>query len=74
MILILAGLLFAADPNALIEAAKRSDSAGMVILEQGRTVTEYQPEKAVHVQPVSKRMLSLAAGCCPNSRATRRAR
>lgn len=63
MISIIAGLLIAADANALIDAAKRSDSAGMVILDRGRTVAEYQPEKPVHVQSVSKTMLSLAAGC-----------
>jgi CubicO group peptidase (beta-lactamase class C family) len=56
-------LLLAADSNALIEAVRRSDMAGMVILEQGRTVAEYQPDKAVHIQSVSKTMLSLAAGC-----------
>lgn len=60
---VLTWLLLAADSNALIEAVKRSDTAGMVILDQGRTVAEYQPDKAVHVQSVSKTMLSLAAGC-----------
>ena len=56
-------LLLWTDPNALIDAVKRSDSAGLLILEQGRAVAEYQPDKAVHVQSVSKPMLSLMAGC-----------
>lgn len=55
-------LAFVLDPAAFREMARQSDSAGVVILQQGQPVVEITPNKRVHVQSVSKVMLSLAAG------------
>jgi CubicO group peptidase (beta-lactamase class C family) len=56
-------ITLAVDPAAFVEMAKKSDTAGLVILQNGQTVAEYAPGKRVHVQSVSKPLLSLAAGC-----------
>jgi CubicO group peptidase (beta-lactamase class C family) len=56
-------LAFAVDPAAFLEMAKRSDTDGLVILQNGQRVVSYSPSKRVHVQSVSKTLLSLAAGC-----------
>ncbi len=56
-------LLLMADPAALVDAAKRSGTDGLVLIRNGQKVAELTPTKRVHVQSVSKVMLSLAAGC-----------
>lgn len=56
-------LALAVDPAAFVEMAKQSDTAGIVILQNGQRLVEYSPKKRIHVQSVSKTMLSLAAGC-----------
>lgn len=56
-------LLLAADPANFVAMAKESDTAGLVVLQNGKRVVDYAPTKRVHVQSVSKVMLSLAAGC-----------
>ncbi len=56
-------LSVAVDPAEFIAMAKKSETDGMVVLKEGKTVVEYAPGKRVHVQSVSKTMVSLAAGC-----------
>ncbi|BDC48943.1 hypothetical protein F183_A12590 [Bryobacterales bacterium F-183] len=56
-------LALSVDPKALVEMAKTSDTAGLVILQNGQRIADYTPSRRVHVQSVSKPLLSLAAGC-----------
>lgn len=56
-------LALSLDPAAFIEMAKSSDTAGLVIIQNGQQLVEYKPTQRVHVQSVSKVALSLAAGC-----------
>lgn len=56
-------MILAVDPTSVVGMAKESDTAGLVVLQNGKRVVDYAPNKRVHVQSVSKVLLSLAAGC-----------
>lgn len=56
-------LLLAFDPKALVEEAKKSNTGGLVIVQNDQVTVSYRPEQRAGVQSVTKIFLSLAAGC-----------